>query len=77
MIWPQRDGLGHSDRLGMLNDPADEKRWKQKLKWYKSEDIFEFEKGGGSKGTLIVTQDSAQGGIDSQEINAKIDKVLG
>ncbi|MGP8281613.1 MAG: AAA family ATPase, partial [Desulfomonilaceae bacterium] len=65
------------EHLGMLNDSAYEKRWKQKLQWYKSQNILEFGKGGGSKGTLIISQDTAQGGIDSQDIAAKIDKIFG
>jgi hypothetical protein len=65
------------EHLGMLSDPAYEKRWKQKLAWYKKQNILEFEKGGGSNGTLIISRDNAQGGIDSMDIEAKIDKIFG
>jgi hypothetical protein len=71
------DRVYYWEHLGMLNDPAYEKRWKQKLAWYKAQKILEFGKGDGSNGTLIITQDSAQGGIDSLDIEAKIQTIFG
>lgn len=65
------------EHLGMLGDHTYKQRWEQKLAWYKAQNIAKHEDGGGSNGTLIVSYDNDQGGIDSQEIDAKIDTIFG
>jgi ATP-dependent exoDNAse (exonuclease V) alpha subunit len=56
------------EHCGMLQVPNYRKRWEEKLNWYKVNGILPFEEGEGENGTLIVTSDSAQGGISSQDI---------
>ena len=65
------------EHVGMLSDPKYKQSWGQKLAWYKAQNIVKHEDGGGTNGTLIVSYDDDQGGIDSQEIDAKIDTILG
>ncbi len=57
------------EHLGMLNDPGYRRRWERKLQWYRDNDILPTDEGGGNRGTLIITKDTPQGGISSQEIN--------
>ena len=64
------------EHLGMLHVPNYRKRWEEKLNWYKANDILPYEEGEGEKGTLIITSDSAQGGISSQEIERIIRTVI-
>lgn len=51
-------------------------QWEKKLDWYKSQDILPYEAGGGKKGTLVVTKDTKEGGIDSEEIKKLIEKIF-
>lgn len=44
------------EHCGMLFDNEYKQRWEEKYQWYKENDILE---GGGSNGTLIVTEDKA------------------
>jgi ATP-dependent exoDNAse (exonuclease V) alpha subunit len=44
------------EHCGMLFDDEYKQRWEEKYQWYKENDILE---GGGSNGTLIVTEDKA------------------
>ena len=64
------------EHLGMLSDISYSKKWKEKLEWYKSKDILPFEQGGGVKGTLIITEDDAKGGISVKDIADKISKIF-
>ena len=64
------------EHLGMLRDPGYKRRWEQKLFWYRAQDILPLEEGGGTAGTLIITADDEQGGINSAEIAALIDQTL-
>lgn len=64
------------EHLGMMRNPDYRARWKKKLKWYQEQDILPFEDGGGSEGTLIITQDDERGGIQSNEIEKLLDDVL-
>ena len=61
------------EHCGMLHVPTYLRRWKEKLAWYKANDI---EEDGGKRGTLIITRDEANGSIDSSRINQLIDNVL-
>jgi len=56
------------EHLGMLGDPDYRRRWEAKLAWYALQGIVPAEQGGGPHGTLIVTADDANGGIDSGAI---------
>jgi hypothetical protein len=61
------------EHCGMLHVPRYLRRWKEKLAWYKANEITEA---GGKNGTLIITRDEANGSIDSSKINQLIDRVL-
>lgn len=65
------------EHLGMLGDPAYRERWKRKLKEYLEAGIKPHEDGGGPAGSLIVTRDDENGGIDSAKITQLIEDVLG
>ncbi len=64
------------EHCGMLSDPGYSRRWEEKKQWYRDQNILPHEEGGGSKGTLIVTEDSPAGGISSQTIQETISKVI-
>jgi hypothetical protein len=64
------------EHLGMLNDPGYRRRWDAKFNWYKENKILPWENGGGENGTLIVTQDSQEGGISSKVIDKVIEEVF-
>lgn len=65
------------EHCGMLQDPAYQKRWREKQAWYREHHILPLAEGGGDKGTLIVSEDDAQGGIDSAGINKIIEQIIG
>jgi hypothetical protein len=56
------------EHCGMLHVPSYRQRWESKVAWYRSKGILPYEEGGGSRGTLIVTRDEANGSIDSVRI---------
>jgi ATP-dependent exoDNAse (exonuclease V) alpha subunit len=56
------------EHCGMLSDAKYRERWATKQQWYRDHQILPYQEGGGKKGTLIVTEDTRQGGISSQEI---------
>lgn len=64
------------EHLGMLSDGEYLRRWNEKLKWLNRHGIAPREEGGGTQGTLIVTRDSDDGGIDSEAISKLIDDVF-
>ena len=64
------------EHCGMLHVPDYKNRWEKKLVWYKSHGILPHEEGEGSNGTLIVTRDNPDGGIDSESINQIITETL-
>ena len=65
------------EHLGMLSDERYQRRWLEKMEWLKQHDILPREDGGGSKGTLITTQDSADGGIDSEGVMQLVEELFG
>jgi hypothetical protein len=65
------------EHCGLLHDTAYNRRWNNKQQWYRSNDILPIEEGGGPKGTLVVTRDQADGGIDSKAIAQIIESVFG
>lgn len=64
------------EHLGMLDNPGYMERWQRKLNEYLEAGIKPHEAGGGPLGTLIITRDDANGGIDSLMITRLIDEVL-
>lgn len=64
------------EHCGMLSDAKYLERWKNKQQWYREHQILPYQEGGGKKGTLIVTEDTPQGGISSQEILQVIRKII-
>ena len=64
------------EHLGMLQRPSYRRQWQRKLAWYKSHGILPHDEGGGSDGTLIVTQDGDDGSISSAQIETLIDELL-
>lgn len=64
------------EHCGMLHNPGYRRRWEAKLNWYKVHGIVPHTEGEGDHGTLIVTRDTAVGGISSQEIKEIIEKVI-
>jgi len=64
------------EHLGMFNLASYRKKWDEKLKWYKVHNILPYEDGGGENGTLIISREAPDGGIDSQEINRMIKKII-
>jgi hypothetical protein len=65
------------EHCGMLHDPAYRRRWEEKQQWYRTHGILPLEQGGGPKGTLIVTRDQPDGGIDSAGISVLIARISG
>jgi len=68
--------LYYWEHLGMFYEENYRIQWKKKLDWYRSQGILPYEEGGGKKGTLIITKDTEEGGIDSKEINHLIEKIF-
>ena len=56
------------EHCGMLGNRAYRRRWEEKLAWYRRNVILPHQEGGGARGTLIVTEDRPDGGIDSEHI---------
>lgn len=65
------------EHLGMLADLGYKARWEAKQKWYEANGIRPIEVGGGPNGTLVVTSEDQQTGLDSIEIGKIIDQLLG
>ena len=65
------------EHLGMLSDGRYRRRWNEKLEWLRGHGIVPREEGGGEEGTLIVTQDSDDGGIDSEAVSRLIGELFG
>ena len=64
------------EHLGMLDDPGYRERWQRKLTEYLEAGIKPHEDGGDPAGTLIITRDGANGGINSAKITQLIEDVL-
>ncbi|MXZ24245.1 MAG: AAA family ATPase [Caldilineaceae bacterium SB0665_bin_21] len=64
------------EHLGMLSDRNYRRRWSEKLAWLKEHGISPKEEGGGQRGTLITTEDSADGGIDSNAVSRLIEELF-
>ena len=64
------------EHLGMLNDPDYRQRWEDKLYRYQQSNILPADRGGRDDGTLIVTRDDVNGGIDTSTIRDVIRRHL-
>ncbi|GAM10432.1 putative protein [Geobacter sp. OR-1] len=64
------------EHLGMLRDPNYRASWETKLEWYRSQGILPLEENGGANGTLVITKDDPNGGIDSAAIEKLVTKVF-
>lgn len=64
------------EHCGLLHNPNYRRRWEVKLAWYEAQGILRHEEGGGPRGTLIVTRDEPDGGIDSAAIARLIKEVF-
>ena len=64
------------EHLGMLSGQSYRRRWNEKLIWLKEKGISPKEEGGGQTGTLITTEDSADGGIDSTAVYRLIEELF-
>jgi hypothetical protein len=65
------------EHLGMLHRPSYRRNWEKKLKWYRKNGVLPQEEGGGPKGTLVTTEDDANGSISSYDIEEMVDDLLG
>ena len=65
------------EHCGILRDPAYRRRWEEKRAWYRAHGILPQSEGGGPKGTLIVSEDQPDGGIDCGKIDALIKLITG
>lgn len=57
------------EHLGMLSDPRYAQAWESKKKWYADSGVTEA---GGENGTLIISQDDSNGGIDAATVQALV-----
>ncbi len=64
------------EHLGLLQRADYRRNWDKKLKWYRQNGIKPRDEGGGPSGTLIVTEDKPDGGIDSQQIANLVKEVF-
>ena len=64
------------EHCGMMFDPRYRERWEKKKAWYFEHKILPCENGGGENGTLIITEDSKEGGISSEDIDRLISKIF-
>ena len=64
------------EHCGMLHLPSYRRRWEAKLGWYRAHGILPWKEGSNENGTLIITRDKANGGIDSAKITTLITDVL-
>jgi hypothetical protein len=65
------------EHLGLMADPAYRSRWERKPAEYRTAGILPLSEGDGEHGTLIVTQDEPNGGMNSLQIGQLIDELFG
>ena len=65
------------EHVGLLSDGGYRQRWRDKVAWLKAHGILPREKGGGGPmGTLVITQDSVDGGIDSEAVSQLVEELF-
>ena len=60
----------------MLSDEGYRQKWFEKAEWYKAKGILPMVEGGGSRGTLVTTEDSDDGGIDSAAVSRLVEALF-
>ncbi|WP_008294713.1 AAA family ATPase [Congregibacter litoralis] len=63
------------EHLGMMSDPQYRERWSRKYEDYIAEGILPVEDGGGDRGALITTEEHEGQGLNSEAIQAIIDRI--
>jgi hypothetical protein len=64
------------EHLGLLHDPEYRRRWEEKLSWYKTLGIVQFEEAGGQHTVLVETSDDARGAISSRDLEGVVHKIF-
>lgn len=70
---PDTGEVYYWEHLGLLHQPRYRVAWERKVEWYAASGIQE---GGGPAGVLLTTRDDAKGGLDSQDIQRRIDAIV-
>jgi hypothetical protein len=65
------------EHLGMLDRVEYRKAWERKLAWYRANGVLPLDEGGGPKGTLITTRESAAEPLDGQSVAKAVAQVTG
>ncbi len=65
------------EHLGMLSDEGYRQKWLEKVEWFKAKGVLPMAEGGGPRGTLVTTEDSADGGIDSAAVALLVEELFG
>ncbi len=61
------------EHLGMLSVPAYAESWKRKQAWYAEQGVLPA---GGPNGTLVTSEDSPTGALDSRALDEQIRRVF-
>jgi Leucine-rich repeat (LRR) protein len=56
--------------------PSAKAQWRNKINWYRQQQILPYEQGGGKKGILIVTQEDRWGRVEPLKIEQRIDDII-
>lgn len=64
------------EHLGLLHREDYRRSWESKLAWYRANGVSLYQDGGGPAGTLIVTRDTSEGGLDSGSLKKLIREVF-
>ena len=64
------------EHRGMLDRASYPASWEFKLRWYQENGVLPVEEGGGSSGTLLMTDDSPTHGFDALQLDALIRKYI-
>ena len=64
------------EHCGLMHDEAYRRRWQEKQNWYRRHQILPIEEGGGANGSLIVTFDRSDGGIDARAIEEMVQSIF-
>lgn len=62
------------EHLGLMSEPAYQRRWDAKLVWYRTQGILPAEEGGGDAGILVTTTEER--GINSAAIEKQLRSLL-
>lgn len=65
------------EHLGMLDRPDYKAAWGKKVAWYRANDVLPSEEGGGDRGMLVTTMESASAPLDGKRVNDVIKLITG